>query len=236
MKLAVTVCALVTGFASLARGEPMCASGTLASYIALGTAGCALGSNLLSGLETLSGINGSTPISPSGINITPVMNAGDVGLMFSLASDAAGGSILEALISYKVSDGSYTASAISASGTSTSGNGAVTDIQNLCLGGLFGPDGVSGCSTGRTGSLLLLGDGSTSTSFGAAASLSITDDITFDSGGSGNGNSASGGVFTDSFASTAASVPEPRTLILLIAGAFTAALIRFTNGNRRKLL
>jgi hypothetical protein len=236
MKLAAAVCALVTGFASFARGEPICVSGTLASYVALGSPGCALGSNLLSSFEILSGINGSTPISSSAINITPLMNAGDVGLMFSLSSSASDGSILEALVGYRISGGSYTAASISASGTSASGNGAVTDIQNLCLAGSFGPDGVTRCSTGRTGTLLLLGDGSGSTSFAAAASVSVTDDITFDSGGSGSGNRAAGGVFMDNFTSSAGNVPEPRTLSLLIAGALSIAFIRFTNGNRRKLL
>ena len=235
MKLAAAVCALVTGFVSLARGEPICVSGTLASYVALGTAGCALGSSVVSGFETLSGINLAVPIAPSGISVTPVANAGGVGLMFSLSSSASGG-ITEALFSYSISGGAYTGSSISASGTSVSGNGAVTDIQNLCLGGRFGADGVSGCSTGRTGSLLLLGDGSTSTSFAAAISLNVTDDLTFDSGGPASTNRAAGGVFTDTFTSSASSVPEPRTLSLLIAGALSAAFITFTNRNRRKLL
>jgi hypothetical protein len=234
MRLAAAVCALVTGFASLARGGPICVAGTLASYVALGTQGCSIGSSLLSGFETLPGSNGSLPISPVAINITPVMGAGDVGLTFNLAANAVGGSILEALISYRISGGSYTVGSISAGGTSTSGNGAVTDIQNFCRGGTFGPDGVTGCSTGQAGSLLLLGDGSVSTSFAAATSLSVTDDITFDSGGSGTGNRAAGGVFTDRFTSAPASVPEPRTLTLLIAGAFSCAFIRFRN--RRRLL
>ena len=236
MKLAAAVCVLVTGFASLARGEPMCVSGTLASYVALGSAGCSLGSDVLSGFETLSGINLSTPISPAAINITPLITAGNVGLMFTLSSNASGGSILEALVDYRMSGGSYTGASISASGTSASGNGAVTDIQNLCFGGLFGPDGVTGCSTGRTGTLLLLGDGSTSTAFAGAASVNVTDDITFDSGGPGSANGAAGGVFADTFATSASSVPEPGALSLLIAGALSVAFIRSTNGNRRKLL
>jgi hypothetical protein len=227
---------LVTGFASLARGEPICVSGTLASYIALGSPGCALGSNLLSNFETLSGISGSLPIASSNITVTPLLNAGNVGLLFNLSSNALGGDILEALFSYRISGGSYATASISASGTSVSGNGAVTDIQNLCLGGSFGPDGITGCSTSRTGSLLLLGDGSAPTSFAAASSLSVTDDLTFDSGGSGSSNRAAGGVFTDSVSSSASSVPEPRTLSLLIVGALSAAFIRFTHGNRRKLL
>ena len=236
MKLAAAVCALITGFVSLARGEPICVSGTLASYVALGTSGCALGSSSLSHFEILSGINLAVPIAPSDINVTPVMNAGGVGLMFSLSSNASGGNILEGLFSYSVSGGLYTGSTISASGTSASGNGAVTDIQNLCLGGSFGADGVTACSTGHTGSLVLLGNGSMSTSFAASGPLNVTDDLTFDSGGSGSGNMAAGGVFTDSFTSAASNVPEPRTLSLLIAGALSAAFIKFTNGNRRRLL
>lgn len=234
MKLAAVLCALSTGYVSLARGEPICVSGTMASYVALGTAGCALGSGVLSGFDALPGINLALPIAPSGIIITPVTSANSFGLMFSLSADASGGSILEALFTYSISGGVAIGSSISASGTSASGNGAVTDIQNLCLGGSFGVDGVTGCSTGRTGSLLLLGNGSMSTSFAAAASLNVTDDLTFDSGGSGSGNRAAGGVFTDSFASAVGNVPEPRTLSLLIAGAISAAFIKVSN--RRRLL
>jgi hypothetical protein len=236
MKLAAAVCAVVTGFASLASGEPICVSGTLASYVALGAQGCSIGSNLLSGFDILSGINGSTLISPSDINVTPVMSASDIGLTLSVSSNASGGAILEALVSYRISGGSYLAGSISASGTSTSGNGVVTDVQNFCLGGSFGPDGVSGCSTGRSGNLLLVGDGAVSTSFASATSLSVTDDITFDSGGSGSGNRAAGGIFTDSFTSGLASIPEPCTLSLLIAGSLSLAFVRFRNGNRRRLL
>jgi hypothetical protein len=67
-------------------------------------------------------------------------------------------------------------------------------------------------------------------------SVSVADDITFDSGGPGAGNRAAGGVFTDAFTSAQAGVPEPRTLALMIAGVLSAALIRFTSRNRRKLL
>src|SRR5947209_444389 len=108
MKLAAAVCALVTGLASLARGEPICVSGTLASYVSLGSPGCALGSNVLSGFEILSGINGAIPISPSAINITPLMSGADAGLMFTFSSNASAGSILEALVAYRISGGSYT--------------------------------------------------------------------------------------------------------------------------------
>jgi hypothetical protein len=233
MKLAAAVCALATGVASLARGEPICVPGTLASYVALGAQGCSAGSSLLSNFEILSGINLSSPISPSAINITPIVSATDIGLTLNVSANATGGAILESLISYRISGGPFTAGSISAGGTSTTGNGAVTDIQNFCLGGSFGPSGVTGCSTGQTGSLLLLGDGSVSQSFAAATSLNVTDDITFDSGGSGTGNSAAGGVFTDRFTSAPASVPEPGTLTLLIAGAFSYAFIRLRN---RRLL
>jgi hypothetical protein len=227
---------MLSGFASLARGEPICVSGTLASYVALGSSGCSIGLNLLSGFETLPGINRSIGISPTDINITPLSNAGNIGLMFSLSSNASSGAILEAVIDYRISGSSYTAASISASGTSTAGNGAVTDIQDLCFEGSFGPDGVTGCSTGKVGTLLLLGNGSVSTAFAAAHSISITDDITFDSGGSGSANGAAGGVFTDRFTTSASDVPEPRTMSLFIAGALWIALMKFTNGDRRRLI
>jgi hypothetical protein len=93
----------------------------------------------------------------------------------------------------------------------------VTDIQNYCAGGTFGPDGVTGCAA-LTGALVTL-DGiqqTDSASFGAVGSLSITDDFTLDGG---LGGSASGGNFTDQFtAGSISAVPEPFGFSLMNLG------------------
>jgi hypothetical protein len=73
----------------------------------------------------------------------------------------------------------------------------VTDIQNYCAGGTFGPDGVTGCAAVTSALVTLDGIQQTdSASFAGVSLLSITDDFTLDGG---LGGSASGGSFTDQF-------------------------------------
>jgi hypothetical protein len=77
----------------------MCVPGTLASYVALGAQGCAVGSSLLSNFEILSGINLASPISPSAISITPVVSSTDIGLTLNVSANATGGALLTSRIS-----------------------------------------------------------------------------------------------------------------------------------------
>jgi hypothetical protein len=109
------------------------------------------------------------------------------------------------------------------SNSSETGNGDVTDTQNFCEGGSFGPDGVDGCA-GTSGALITV-DGAQNTDHAAlqsASLLSITDDIIVDSGGTG---SASGGTFVDQL-NPPTGVPEPGTYLLFSAGIITALLWR----------
>ena len=205
------------GIAPLASAAVMCASGTLASYEALGVAGCTIGTNTVFGFNTPSGISGATPIAPGSVNIMPSGGTSSPTLTFTISATASNGSLLEALINYSISGNQYTSDSITLAGSSSSGNGAVTDIQNYCLGGSFDSTGVNNCSSGNTNEHLLLGDGSDSVSFSPTSSLNVTDDYTLDSGGSGSGNTAGGGTITDSFTATAA-VPEPGTYLLVAAG------------------
>ena len=105
-------------------------------------------------------------------------------------------------------------------GSSETADGAVTDVQDYCAGGLFTPAGVTGC-TGNHGTLTSL-DGiqqSDQNSFGSVGFLDVTDDITLDGG---TGGSAKGGIFTDQFAA----VPEPVGILLTACGLVLAG-VRF---------
>lgn len=230
MKLLLFGVAALLGFAEGAIGSVMCTPGTLASYEGLGSAGCTIGSTTLSGFNTPSGISLSTPISPSSIFITPQGDTGNPSLTFDISATAVNGQILEALINYSISGELFTSASIAASGTSTTGNGAVTDVQNYCLGGSFDSTGVLNCGSGSTGDLVVLGDGNDSAAFKGAAFIAVTNDITLDSGGAGTGNSAAGGVFTSTVV-----VAEPRDLGLLAALLLGVAFLRrnhFTSKRR----
>jgi hypothetical protein len=203
---------------------PICLTGTLASYESLGAGGCTIGANTLASFTTLTGSTGGTPISPLDIAITPVGGTTNPGLMFQLSLTANANQTYEGIFDYVISGATYSADALTLSNSSETGNGAVSDVQNFCAGGSFGPDGVSGC-TGTTSGALVTIDGAQNMDNAALPSpnlLSITDDIVVDSGGLG---SASAGTFADQFtaAPVASGVPEPATYLLSAAGIALAA-------------
>jgi hypothetical protein len=228
-KLLYLVCA--TFVSSALCSGATCTDGTLASYIGLGSGGCTIGANTLYDFHTVSGILGATVISTADVSITPLGGNFDPGITASVSTVAAANTQLELLFTYQVAGTSYVGGSITLAGSSETGDGAVTDIQNFCAGGRFGPDGVTGC-TGLAGSLLTL-DGTQnhdSTTFGPASFLDVTDDLTLDGGLSG---SASGGTITDRFSA----VPEPFSYLLTGLGLALGlgAELRSARKNRRML-
>ena len=186
-----------------------CATGSLAAYISLGSKGCTIGGNtLLDFLALSSGTAGATPILPADVTISPLVGTDSPGIHAAINMTASAGVLLETFFTYQVSGQSYVSDSIKLAGSTQSGDGAVTDVQNFCAGGRFGPDGVTGC-TGFAGSLIALNgvQNQDSTSFRPATLLSVTDDFTLDGGLSG---SASGGNISDRFTA----VPEPATSLL----------------------
>lgn len=215
--------AAVVSASQLSFASAACANDSLSGYIALGTGGCMIGGDLLSGFSVLSGITGAIPITPASISLSPFGSAASPGLATTVSVSAGAGTVLEALFTYRISGNSYGDSAIALTRSSETGDGAVTGLQNFCSDGTFGPDGVSGC-TGTPGSLLTL-DGvqnTDATLFSAASFLSVTDDFTIDGGLAG---SASAGTLSNQFST----VPEPGSVLLTAAGFI------FAMGIRRKL-
>jgi hypothetical protein len=146
------------------------------------------------------------------VTVTPSGVTSDALLTFSTSQTANAPNLLESIFNYTVT-GYFTNDNLSLSGSSETGNGAVTDIQNYCIGVNFGPGGIPDCG-GTPGALLGL-DGIQNTdmaALGGAAFLGIIDDFTLDSGGTG---SASGGIFSDEFSGTA---PEPGAFLLTACG------------------
>jgi hypothetical protein len=208
-----------------------CTSGTLASYIGLGSGGCTIGANTLDNFQTVSGISGATAISTADVSISPLGGTLNPGITASVTQVAGANTQLELLFTYQISGASYVGESITLAGSSESADGAVTDIQNFCAGGTFGPDGVTGC-TGSAGSLLAL-DGvqnQASTVLGPSSFIDVTDDFTLDGGLAG---SASGGTITDRFSA----VPEPFSYFLtgLALTLGLGAKLSYARRNRRKL-
>lgn len=205
---------------------PVCMTGTLASYESLGAGGCTIGANTLASFTTLALTFGTAAIAPGAITITPVGGTTNPELMFTLSQTASTNQTLEAIFDYMISGAAYTETTLTLSGSSETGNGDVTDTQNFCEGGSFGPDGVDGCT--KPNGAIITDDGVQNTDQSSLASphlLSVTDDIIVDSGGVG---SASGGTFVDQFSATplVTGTPEPGTYLLLSCGITVVAVLR----------
>lgn len=205
----VSAAILVPTFCSAAS---TCTNGTLASYIALGSGGCTVGVDTLSGFQVASGITGATPISPADISISASASGLNLSLTISVDQTAGANTQLEALFSYQLSGGTFVGDSSTLSGASETGDGAVTDIENICAGGMFAPGMPTGC-TGVPASLTTL-DGvqnQNSTNFPARSFFDVFTDLTLDGGLSG---SASGATVTDTYSG----VPEPFSYSLTILG------------------
>lgn len=190
-------------------------SGSLASYIALGSTGCTIGGDAFTSFQTLAGQTGATELAASAITINPSGGTVDPTLTFATTQSAAAPTLLESIFTYDLSGPSFTSSSTTLSNSSETVDGAVTEVENFCAGGTFGADGVDGC-TGTAGSLVAL-DGvqnQDQSSLGPVTSLQVTNDFTVDGG---TGGTASGGTFTNDFTATTAT-PEPSTFALGVLG------------------
>jgi hypothetical protein len=227
MKLAVML-VLCSGCLTMNVHANPCVAGSLSAYISLGSTGCTIGTNVVSSfVDFSSGTFGATELPTDAVSILPSGGDADPQLQFTVNESVDAEPLLETFFTYQISGNPYTLSQIDLTGSSETGAGAVTDIQNLCADGTFGPDGVDGC-TGTPSSLLTL-DGiqnSDSTTLSVLSFLSVTDDFTIDPGGSDVGDSASGGVFTDQFTAGTTTVPEPALTVLPGALLFALAALR----------
>jgi hypothetical protein len=160
------------------------------------------------------------------ITITPTGGLYNPGLTISTNQTANSGSLLEIIFAYQISGQMYIGTSALLGGSSESGGGGVTGIENYCAGGAFlGADHVSGCN-GTNGALvtddgMLQGDMG---AFGKVSFVNVASDFTFDSG---IGGTASGGTFNNSFTA----VPEPVSSAL--AGLGLALAIAFRLRSKR---
>lgn len=197
-----------------------CPISTLAVYQGLGSAGCTIGNFRFSNFGLLQQPKGSVPFTV--VTVTPV----SVGLDFGINASADAGTLFEDLISYRVTGigASLNGASLFFTGSSATDDGAVTVVENLCVGGLFlGVDGVSGCSGARRDLIVVdFGVGADppiSLAFASATSLAVVTDIAVDGGTVGQASLR--GSASNRFAVAAVNgVPEPAAFLLVIAGLF----------------
>lgn len=215
MKKCVFLLGVIAGITPIVSAATMCSPGSLASYIALGNGGCSIGSSTVSMFRVLPGISGGTPIDAANVNLTPTVLPNGVSLAAQVTASASANQLFEALFNYSITGMPFQNASIALTNSSATGDGGVTDIQNLCNGGNFGPNGVTGCA-GPTRTQVLLNSGTATTSFAVPwTTIGVTDDLTIDGGLAGT---ATGGTITDTF-----TVPEPSSIVLVGLGLALAA-------------
>ena len=215
-----------------------CTMSTLTAYVGLGSGGCTIGNFKFSDFGLLQQPTGSVRF--SAVSVTPVaVGTTAVGLDFGVNASASAGMLFEDLISYRITGigASLNGASLFFTGSSTTGDGAVTVVENLCIGGLFlGADGVSGCSTPRD--LIVANSGGSadppiSLAFLPAALLAVVTDIAVDGGTGGFASLVSASNRFQIAAINA--VPEPAGFLLVIAGLFglwASRAARFSRSSR----
>ena len=208
------------GAVQLVSAAP-CVAGTLASYSALGAGGCTIGSNVLANFSQGSPLNGTVNIPPGSLKIVPAGGSASPGIIVSGNITAASGQVFSTLINYTITGSNYTSDTITLSNASSTGNGAVTDIQNFCRNGNFQPPTFAAQCPGGEGPgspLVVLGNGNATATL-TATSLGITHNLVIDSGITGT---ASGAVIIDQFSTSGGS--GQNTITSVSAGSWLPAV------------
>ena len=149
----------------------------------------------------------------------PFRTASGVGFQFLFDVTSTAFQLNELLFGYFASAPGFTDVTLSMPGASATGDGVVTAVQDVCIGGAFTAGSVAGCPTSQDANIAFAIDGdqslSETLSFASTPLLGIINDIAVD-GGLG-GNAALAGGITNTF-TVATPVPEPTTVTLLAAG------------------
>lgn len=221
----ILLLALAAGSLSQLGFAGACGTGSLSSFVALGSTGCTIGSDTLYNFQILAG-SGVTELGGGAVTLAAMGGTFAPGLTISINQSATGGNAIETMFTYDISGPvSFTgiSSVLGGSSESTADDG-VTGIVNFCEGGNFGADGVDGC-TKPNGSLLTLSafdptenQNSDMATFSKVSSLNVTDDFLLLSGG----GTATGGTLTNSLTS----VPEPVSSALAGLGLALAGALR----------
>src|SRR4051812_30346643 len=114
-----------------------CVPGSLASYIALGGGGCTVGNALFFNFVDLPLQGGAAAIPDSSTFVNP-LDPTHPSLQFNVNAVVGANQIRERVIGYTLSGPGFIGSQLTLGGSSVTGDGAVTVIEDECLGAAFG--------------------------------------------------------------------------------------------------
>ena len=191
--------------AAPATASPLCVSGNLSEFIALGTGGCQIEDKIFSNFAySGTGAGGAAAIPAFGINVAILDTPKDPGIQFSAPWSVGPGQILDSLIQFVV--------------TVSPGGQAIDDISAAMTGFGHEPNGaVTVVEATSVGNLGLRDDGgtvafATLTFAPTMGPISVATDIAV----AGNSGVAAVSSVTNRFSE----VPEPSTLFLLGSSLF----------------
>jgi hypothetical protein len=220
---------LCTGllFGALALTAPVnCSPGSLQSYIDLAPEGCSIDDKVVLGFASLIPPEGASEIAPDSIFVTPLTTQFQPGFRFDIDADAGARELLQSRLMFTVlvnpGGGPIGRVRTTIGGSAASGDGVVTAVTDLCLGGEFAFD-VGTCAD-ATDTLIVFNAGfdsmlQESRGFNPVATLGVITDVAVDGGTSGSAGLSS---FTIRFQE----VPEPATFVPVIAGLLALTFLR----------
>jgi hypothetical protein len=220
---------LCTGFlfGALALTAPVeCSPGSLQSYFDLSSEGCSIDDKVIFGFAPLVLVANAEEIDPGSIFVTPLTTALQPGFRFDINGSADAGELLQSRLVFIVSvnpgGGPIARVRTGLDGSAATGDGNVTGVTDLCLGGEFFSD-VGSCPT-ATDTLIVFNAGfdallQESRGLSPVTTLGVINDIALDGGSSGSAGLSS---FTIRFQE----VPEPATFVPVIASLLALTFLR----------
>jgi hypothetical protein len=217
----ITAAALVLITPAVVEAGP-CVPNSLAAYIALGTAGCSVGSATINDFSINVFDPHALPIAAANIFVTPVELGDGLRLDFGVTQNATAGQFFDATIGYSLSAVGSTSALLTVHGATATPDGVVTAVEDVCLGGTF-VSNVTNCSAVKLSSLIAFQDGFGDSGltdqklFTPRSFLDVFTEIAIDAGT--KGTAGLNGIVSNEFRTAGPMpIPEPSTVFLLGAG------------------
>ena len=212
---ALLAAACVLLLAGRSQAAPLCANGSLTSYLSAGS--CSIGAATFSDFNLVTPLpTGATPIATDQVTVMPFSTPSTVGFNFLFNVSASTAVLNELLFGYNATVQSFTNATLAMAGASATDDGVVTAVQNVCVGGTYTTGTLNGCGGTEHANIVFAIDGdqllTSAVLFAATTTLGIVNDIAVDGGTFGS--AALSGSVTNSFNF----VPEPTTGVLLATG------------------